>query len=109
MNRSIKEAQTFLNGLIESHEWDVKTPSSSDSSDTVCLASLSAGEFLVESLRGLAANEQVGEEVRARLRNLGARNRMPLNRLIVRAAARTEVKPASRVLTLETLRARLAA
>jgi hypothetical protein len=52
---------------------------------------------------------RTAEEVRARLRSLGARSRMPLNRLIDRAANRKEDESGSSDLTLETLRARLAA
>jgi len=54
-------------------------------------------------------DESNAEDVRARLRNKGARNRMPLNKHIDRAASRSEDDQDPRVPSLETLRARLAA
>ena len=61
-------------------------------------------------------NDSNAMEVRSRLQRLGSRNRMPLNRLIVRAEgqpdtaeSRDETTPASHAMTLEAIRKRLAA
>lgn len=53
--------------------------------------------------------ETTPEMVRERLRSLGARSRRTLNRMIDRGAERDEAEQPSRTLTLETLRALLAA
>lgn len=49
------------------------------------------------------------EMVRERLRSLGGRSRRTLNRLIDRGGERDEAEQPSRTMTLETLRALLAA
>jgi hypothetical protein len=72
--------------------------------------SVKKAEVLRNSSLNETANETDAEEVRARLRSMGSRHRMPLNRLIDRAASHTrEDESTSDVLTLEVLRARLAA
>jgi hypothetical protein len=72
--------------------------------------SVKKAEVLRNSSLNETANETDAEEIRERLRSMGSRHRMPLNRLIDRAASRnSEDESTSDVLTLEALRARLAA